>query len=216
VVPETRKGEKPYRFWGRHPAWYALSDYLTFLGRSGAIRGRAAESLGARKGSMVLELGCGTGINFRFIRAAVGGEGTIVGLDYSKEMLRAACELVLENGWSNVALVRGDAAAPGFAEEAFDGVLSVLALSAIPRWKDALVKCRAVLRPRGVLAVCDARPFDGPLRVLNPLVKAVYRPCTAWDPSRDIPEEMRKVFGDVKVEKFNMGTFFIATSIRID
>ena len=71
-----------------------------------------------------------------------------------------------------------------------------------------------MLRPGGALVVCDARPFSGRLTALNPLVRAVYRRGAAWRPERDLVGDLRRVFGDVGVEEFNLGTFFIARAAR--
>lgn len=205
---------KVYAFWGHHPAVYAASDYLTFLGRPGPIRGRAVRALGLSEGARVLEVGCGTGRNLVHLRRAVGGTGRIVAFDYSEEMLLAAERLARRKGWSNVTFLQGDAQTLDVGEETFDGVLSVLAVSAIPGWEGALRRCLEVLRPGGVLSVGDARLFSGLPGILNPIVEAAYRWGAAWDPSRDIPGRMREIFGNVRVERFNLGTFFIATSTR--
>ena len=111
-------------------------------------------------------------------------------------------------------LLQGDAAELDVGERGFDGVLAVLAMSAIPAHRQALERCREALRPGGVLSVCDARLFAGRLAVLNPPVKAVYTRLAAWDPSKDVPGSMEEVFGNVEVEDLNLGTFFIAASIK--
>ncbi len=205
---------KVYRFWGHHPLLYAASDYLTFLGRPGLIRGRAADALGVSAGGRILEMGCGTGRNLVHLENRVGSAGRIVAFDYSTDVLSAAGALCRKKGWHNVTLVQGDAARLETGETDFDGVLSVLAVSAIPEWKRALERSRELLRPGGVLSVCDASLFHGPLRVLNPLVEILYRKYAAWDPFRDIPGQMERLFGNVTVERYNQGTFFIARSVK--
>ena len=204
--------ERVYAGWGRHPALYAAQDWITFLGRPHIIRQRAADAAGIGPGGRVLVVACGTGRTFRHIQRRIGPEGRLVGFDYSKEMLEAAGELCRRRGWSNVELVQGDAALLDVGDEPFDAAISVLGISAIPDHVAALERCREVLRPGGVLSVCDARFFSGALRLLNPLVRAVYVSGAAWAPDRDIPEDMRRVFGDVRVETWNLGTFFVATS----
>lgn len=206
--------ERVYSFWGRFPGLYAAQDLVTFMGRPRHIRAAAVEALQLREGDGVLEVGCGTGRNFPHLLRAVGEEGRVVGFDYSAEMLAAARRLCRRRGWQNVALLQGDAAQLDAGESSFDGVLAVLAMSAIPRHREALERCREVLRPGGVLSVCDARLFTGRLSLLNPLVESVYTRGAAWDPSKDLPSDMEEVFGNVEVEDLNLGTFFIATSVK--
>jgi demethylmenaquinone methyltransferase/2-methoxy-6-polyprenyl-1,4-benzoquinol methylase len=203
-----------YAVWGRHPRLYAAQDWITFLGRHHAIRRRAVEATGMGPGARVLEVACGTGRNFRYIEDRIGLGGRLVGFDYSDEMLSAAGDLSRRHGWSNVELVQGDAAVLDIGDEPFDAVVSVLGISAVPDYTAALERCRAVLRPGGVLSVCDAQLFSGAMRVLNPIVRAAYTRGAAWNPDRDIPEDMQRIFGNVSVETFNLGTFFVATSTR--
>lgn len=206
--------ERVYSQWGHHPWLYRAQDPLTFLGRHRAIRRAAAEATGVSDGARVLEVGCGTGRNLRYLEERVGPSGKIVGLDYTDAMLDAARSLCRRRGWDNVRLIQGDAAVLEVGEEPFDGVLSVLAMSVVPEYRRALVRCRDVLRPGGVLSVCDARPFWGPLRALNGIVHALYPPTTAWDPGRDLPAAMNEVFGNADVRYFNSGGMFVARSTR--
>lgn len=205
---------KIYSFWGRFPALYSAQDFITFLGRPGHIRRKAVERLGLKRGGRVLEIACGTGRNFPYLVEGIGGKGYLLGFDYTREVLDAAGRLCRQRGWRNVKLVQGDASVLDIQERDFDGVLSVLGVSAIPGWENALRRCKDVLRSGGVLSVCDARPFGGALRFLNPLVKSVYSSYAAWDPSKNIPDKMKEIFGNIEVQDFNMGTFFIATSVK--
>jgi ubiquinone/menaquinone biosynthesis C-methylase UbiE len=203
-----------YSFWGRFPGLYAAQDPITFMGRPGRVRAAAVERLRLREGDRVLEVGCGTGRNFGRLRRAIGAEGRLVGFDYSGEMLAAAARLCRRRGWRNVTLVQGDAAELDVGEGGFDGVLAVLAMSAIPDHRRALERCREVLRPGGVLSVCDARPFAGRPAFLNPLVRAVYTRWAAWDPAKDLPAAIEEAFGNVEVEDLNLGTFFVAGAVK--
>lgn len=201
-----------YSFWGRFPRLYATQDPITFMGRPRRIRAAAVEALRLRPGDRVLEVGCGSGRNFGHLLRAIGTEGRLVGFDYSAEMLAAAGRLCARRRWGNVRLVQGDAARLEVGEERFDGVLAVLAMSAIPDHRRALERCLAVLRPGGRLVVCDARPFPGRLGIVNPLIEAAYTRWAAWDPTRDLPADIAETFGDVEVESLNFGSFFIAAA----
>lgn len=205
---------KVYSFWGRFPSLYSAQDAVTFLGRARTIRSRAVKKLGLRRGGRVLEVACGSGRNFPYLVEAVGKNGFILGFDYSQEMLGAAKRLCKQNNWRNIKLIQGDAAQLKIREKNFDGVISVLGISAVPGWERALKRCYDVLRPGGKLVVCDARLFTGTLKVVNPLVKLIYSKFAAWDPSKNIPEKMKEIFGNVRVENLNLGTFFIAVSVK--
>ncbi|MEK6937829.1 MAG: methyltransferase domain-containing protein [Nanoarchaeota archaeon] len=206
--------KRVYSFWGRFPSLYGAQDVITFLGRAKFIRKQAVQRLGLRKGDTVLEVACGSGRNFPYLVEAVGPKGKIIGFDYSQDMLNAAKRLCQQKGWKNIKLIQGDAAKLKILHKNIAGVISVLGISAVPNWERALERSYALLRPGGSLVVCDARLFTRFLRFFNPLVRGIYSRFAAWDPSKDIPGKMKNTFRNVKVENFNLGTFFIAVAVK--
>lgn len=94
-----------YTFWGEHHSLYRLVTSITFLGRERMLRKEAVRSLKLKKGDTVLYLACGTGLNFPYLRVAVGSKGVIIGLDYSSEMLEAAKVKFEKEGWQNIELI---------------------------------------------------------------------------------------------------------------
>lgn len=135
-MPGLAEVAATYRFWGRHPFLYAAQDYVTFLGRPRMVRAASVGALACGPGDRVLEVGCGTGRNLPYLVRAVGRKAHVVGFDYSREMLDAAARLARARGWCQVEFVQGNAAALPVTGS-FDGVLGVLAMSAIPDWQRA-------------------------------------------------------------------------------
>ena len=65
-----------------------------------AYRRQAVESLAPTPGEVVLDAGCGTGLNFERLEDGVGSQGRLVGIDQSPEMLAQARERVERHGWA--------------------------------------------------------------------------------------------------------------------
>src|SRR6202045_466844 len=84
---------------------------------------RAVQALGLRKGDTVIDMACGTGLNFPLLQQAVGPGGRIVGVDLTDAMLARAQDRIEANSWSNVSLVQADAAGFDFPTEV-DAILS--------------------------------------------------------------------------------------------
>ena len=82
-------------------------DFLT--GWEKRYRRRTVTRLGLQPGDMVLDVACGTGINFDQIQADIGPQGKLIGLDLSPDMLQQARHRVQRNGWKNVLLIEGAA-----------------------------------------------------------------------------------------------------------
>jgi SAM-dependent methyltransferase len=69
------------------------------------IRRRAVAWLAPGPGDTVLDVGCGTGLSFELLQAAVGRSGRIVGIEQSPQMLDKARQRVQRHGWRNVTLL---------------------------------------------------------------------------------------------------------------
>ena len=115
-----------------------------------AQRRRAVQALGLRPGDSVVDIACGTGLNFSLIEHVIGPEGRIVGVDLTDAMLAQAQQRIETNGWSNVSLVQADAAEFDFPAEV-DAILSTYALSHVPECGDVIAHGAAALSPRWAL-----------------------------------------------------------------
>jgi len=135
---------------------------LDFLAHARARR-RAIELLRLRAGQIVVDVACGTGANLTMLRERVGDGGRVIGLDYSEGMLDRA--RVKVRGWSNVALVRLDAAQlsterlrlAGLLDsgQEIDAALCTLGLSVIPAWDDAYRGMLTAVREGGRVSIMD-------------------------------------------------------------
>ena len=113
---------------------------------------RAVQALALRPGDSVVDIACGTGLNFSPIEQAIGPEGRIVGVDLTDAMLAQAQHRIETKGWSNISLVQADAAEFEFPTEV-DAILSTYALSQVPECGDVIAHgaaCAAVRLRRPV------------------------------------------------------------------
>jgi len=69
------------------------------------LRRRTIAALDLRPGDSVLDAGCGTGLSFPIIEAAIGGGGRLTGVELSPEMARRARARIAGQGWSNARIV---------------------------------------------------------------------------------------------------------------
>jgi len=96
-----------------------------------AWRDQAVDALELKRGDVVVDIGCGTGLNFPLLYEAVGPTGKIIGVDLSNTMLDQAHQMIVEQGWQNVELVCSDAAEYRFPTDV-DSILSTFALILVP------------------------------------------------------------------------------------
>jgi len=195
--------EKVQRFYRFHACLYDATRWLFLRGRR-----RAVERLDLRPDSAVLELGCGTGLNFAHIVSRLDARtGRLAGVDFSEPMLRRARRRVAARGWPNVGLLQEDAgivAIPG----RFDAVLFAYSLAMMRDWQGALRNAAAHLSPGGRLVVLEFGRFDrwGP-------AGAGVRRWLRWhhvETRRPYVDALRGLFADVRTEHHLGGYYFIA------
>ncbi len=167
-LTQTRLDE----YYRKRAGFYNLTDYL-YLGEFPRITMRKTliDMVDLKPGMRVLDVACGAGANFPYIIEKIGATGTLVGTDYSQDMLDSAHkQFVQEKGWTNIQLVQADAAEMQF-DEPFDVVICTLGLAVIPRHERAMERAWDAVKPGGVFGIADlkesTRWYTLPLRFIS-------------------------------------------------
>jgi ubiquinone/menaquinone biosynthesis C-methylase UbiE len=180
-----------------------------------AQRRRAVRALGLRAGDSVVEIACGTGLNFPLIEEVVGPGGRIVGVDLTDAMLARAQDRVAANGWTNVSLVQADAVQFDFPA-GVDAILSTYALSQVPECAEVIAHGAAALSGGGRWVVLDLKVPDRTPGWLAQLATAMVRPFAAIDewiarrPWEAVRAAMREELVEVSWTELCFGTAFLA------
>lgn len=69
------------------------------------LRANSVARLNLRPGDHVLDVACGTGLNFSLIQEAIGQHGRLIGVDLSPDMLAIARERASKKSWEQVTLI---------------------------------------------------------------------------------------------------------------
>ena len=187
-------------------------DWLFFV--PAGLRARAAQRLALEPGNRVLEIGCGTGLNFPYLRSAIGPHGRIYGVDLSAGMLARARQLCNRRGWSNVAVVQQDAA-EYVAPEPLDGVLFGLSYNTMPHHLAVLEHALRQLRPGGRVVIMDGklpRGFGG--RLLLPFSLWLMRSTMLGNPLIKPWQDLAPVVDAFEMEEFLFGSWYICRGTK--
>jgi SAM-dependent methyltransferase len=102
-----------------------------------------------KEGEVVLDLGCGAGLDLYFYAKSVGESGTVYGLDISTEMIDKAKTNIESVGLRNVKFVRGSSDKLPFEDDFFDIVASNGIYNLSPDKEKVLKEVYRVLKPGG-------------------------------------------------------------------
>jgi acyl dehydratase/ubiquinone/menaquinone biosynthesis C-methylase UbiE len=171
-------------------------------------RRRAISQLRLEPGDVVLDVGCGTGLNFERIQAAVGPGGRLIGIDPSPEMLAAARARVEAAGWSNVTLLQAsaeEAVVPG----PVDAVLFAFTHDVVQS-PEALANLLGQARPGGRVAAAGPK-WTIVAPQLNPIVWQVASQfVTTFEGFRRPWAELERAVPGLSVEEAYFGCVYLA------
>ena len=174
--------------------WYDLITPLydvSIRSLYGPYRKITIQQLELIPGETVLDIGCGSGLNFPLIMDKIGPSGTLIGVDYSRKMLARAQKLVDTNDWKNVRLFEQDVRnldAANFADLMgasiqVDKIICTLGMSVFPDWRIVFDKTYALLKTGGKYGVMDLFSSENTLstKLINFIASSeILRPV--WEP----------------------------------
>ncbi len=171
-------------------------------------RQAARLALNLRPGDRVLDLACGTGLNFPHLRQLVGESGQVIGVDLTPAMLDIARKMIESNGWENVEVREADAAKLPFPDASFDKVIITFALTIIPEYVRAIEEVKRVLVPSGRFVALEMRAG---IHSLPAWLQPLPHIC-AVDMSHDTLKEIQRVFKEVEVRNYWLGMILLVVA----
>jgi len=149
------------------PMYDLLFDKIFHPGRVAAV-----QLLGIKPNELVLEVGIGTGLNLPLYPRTC----RLVGIDFSRQMLKKAEEKVREYGMENVTLKVMDASRMEFPDEHFDHVLATYVISAVPEPVRVLREIKRVCKKKGHIVILNHFKSENP--VIGAFEELVAPLCT--------------------------------------
>ena len=202
---------RPARQARRQPAYSERArSYARDTGAFQRYRRELVEALPLRRGQVVLDVGCGTGLCSGFLRAKVGPRGGVVGIEESPEMAAVAREQIASEGWDNVTVVQSSAEDAQIAVTA-DAAL-FCAVHDILQSPAALRNVVGNLRP-GAWVAAGGGKWASPLMVgVNLLTGMLHSPYVRSFAGFGRPwSHLEPLIEDVQVREMALGSGYIMT-----
>ncbi|HEY3493642.1 MAG TPA: class I SAM-dependent methyltransferase [Polyangiaceae bacterium] len=185
----------PSRFWDRRAAEYARKPVP-----DPAAYARTLERVRAhlQPGDSVLELGCGTGTTALELAASAK---TILGTDYSAEMIAIATEKARAKGVNNVSFRQATLDDAELGRESFDMVVAMNLLHLLDDLPARLRRVRELVRPGGLFV--SKTPCIGDqgfaMRMVIPVLRAVgFAPYVNFVSERSLAADIERAGFEVR------------------
>ena len=196
---------------GRQRAYYEHArSYNRDTSMFQPFRRAVVEALPLRRGQVVLDAGCGTGLCLGWLRERVGPVGIVVGIEESPEMAAVAREHIAREGWRNVTVVLSSAedARPDVTADAalFCAVHDILQS---PR---ALQNVMTRLRPGAWVATGGGKWAAPTMVAVNSMVRTLHAPYVRSFDGFDRPwRYLEHLIEDVRIREMAFGSGYVMT-----
>jgi SAM-dependent methyltransferase len=137
--------------------------------------GNPPAACGIQEGDVVLDLGCGAGIDLLLSAELVGPRGRVIGVDMTEAMLATARQAVAESGHTNVEVRDGLIEDLPVENDSVDRVISNCVINLSPQKHEVFAEIARVLRPGGRMLVSDIIVDDLPAAARHDL--QLYECC---------------------------------------
>jgi SAM-dependent methyltransferase len=195
----------------RQPAY--SEDARSYDRRTGAFQAYRQAIVGAlpvRRGQVVLDVGCGTGLCCGLLLEKVGPQGGVVGIEESPEMAAIARERIAREGWRNVTVVQSGAEDAQIAVTA-DAAL-FCAVHDILQSPDALRNVMNHLRPGAQVAAGGGKWAAPWMMAVNLQARMLHAPYVRSFEGFDRPwNHLEQLIDDVHVRELAFGSGYVLT-----
>lgn len=203
-----------HRLASRYDRYAQLLPLLGF--RQMHYRRLAINALQLKPGCTVVDVGCGTGLNFDYLYQAVGPSGEIIGVDLSDAMLEHAGMRIAKRRWQNINLICSDAAEFRFPANV-DGIISTYALTLVPEYDAVIGRGAEALATGARWCVLDFKiPTNWLTRFAPIIARILVVPFggTIEMGERHPWESIQKYLQVVSYREFYLGCAYIALGQR--
>lgn len=163
-----------------------------------------------KPGEIVLDLGCGAGFDSFLAAKQVGGDGSVIGVDMTPEMIRKARDNVRRGPYANVEFRLGEIEHLPVADNSVDIIMSNCVINLSVDKHQVYAEAFRVLRAGGRLAISDVVALQSlPDEIRNDMEK--YAGCVAGAAVvKDLERMLAAVgFHDIHVDIREDSKFFI-------
>jgi len=180
--------------------------------------------MNVQEGKKALDVCCGTGDWTIALSKAVGENGSVIGLDFSENMLKVGREKLKQQNIKNTTLIHGNAMSLPFPDNSFDYVTIGFGLRNVPDANQVLREMKRVAKPGGQVVCLETshvvvfglkQLFNFYFRVIMPLFGKLFAKSYkeySWlqESQRDFPDakKLAEMFREAGLENVHYKLYF--------
>lgn len=196
------------------PFFWELDAWTCRATADSPYRARVIDQLGLSDHSRVLDVACGTGLNFKLLHKALGEKGLICGIDQSPKTLTLARQRVEKAGFKNIKLVETDSKAYQ-PNEPFDAALCTFAIEIIPPWKETIDMMVNAVKPGGRIGFIGFKLSSHKgFNAINGVFRAISVPFGGVDLDRTVREYLTQSSDEVFYQEVYGGFYYLLVAAR--
>jgi len=162
IIPKHYKNKEEYinEIFSKIAHRYDLLNTVLSFNRDKYWRKFAVSKCGLRKGSIALDVACGTGMLCIELAKVVGNKGKVIGVDFCENMLEIGKRNISKTAYNNIIELRhGNAMELPFDDNTFDCATIGFALRNVPDVEKAIREMKRVVKPgREVVSLEFSKP----------------------------------------------------------
>jgi ubiquinone/menaquinone biosynthesis C-methylase UbiE len=129
--------ERLYNFVSKIPFFWEIDSIVCRATEKSPYRSVLIDKLNLSEGSKVLDMACGTGLNFRLLEEKIGAGGSITAVDNSEKTLALAKKRIAVRKYDNITISKSSG--DNFKSPVIhDAALCTFAIEIIPPYKETL------------------------------------------------------------------------------
>jgi demethylmenaquinone methyltransferase/2-methoxy-6-polyprenyl-1,4-benzoquinol methylase len=209
LAAEEQHSTRVRERYDRLAPYIALIDHLLLMSLF-RIRARAIGCLPISTGDTVIELGCGTGRNFPYLRSAVGDNGRVIGVEFSAGMFARAVGFARQEQL-DVELVQQDVAR--YRAPAANLVLLSLCYHTLEYPMQTLARIWDTLEPGACLAIIDGKQPNFADKLIRPFGEKVLESIFMGDADLKPWENLARL-EPVQMKEFVFGAYYVCWAVK--
>jgi ubiquinone/menaquinone biosynthesis C-methylase UbiE len=206
----NRTIERLYNFVSKIPFFWEIDSIACRATEKSPYRSLLIDKLNLSEGAVVLDMACGTGLNFRLLEEKIGAAGSVTAVDNSENTLALVRKRIAKRKYENISIFKSSG--ESFKSPVtLDAALCTFAIEIIPPYKETLRAMIDAVKKSGRIGIIGFKLSTKPIiRYFNKPFQLSSVVLGGIDLNRDVIAYLRNNLNEVYYKDVFGGFYYIA------